>query len=163
MEGSTRLLDELGPDGYASALAEHRRILREAFGAHGGVEVDTQGDAFFVAFPTTPGALAAARAITDGLEAGPIKVRVGLHAGTPLLTDEGYVGADVHRAARIAAAGHGGQVLVSASTVALVDGDGLRCLESLGHVLADRLCRGMGTRREAGGRGGGHAGPGIPQ
>jgi len=65
VEGSTRLLDELGADGYATALAQHRRILREAFGGHGGVEVDTQGDAFFVAFPTAPGALAAARAITE--------------------------------------------------------------------------------------------------
>jgi predicted ATPase/class 3 adenylate cyclase len=135
MEGSTRLLRELGPVGYASALAEHRRILREAFGAHGGVEVDTQGDAFFVAFPTAPGAVATARAITEGLRAGPISVRIGLHTGAPLLTDEGYVGSDVHRAARIAAAGHGGQVLVSASTVALVGTDGLRDLGE--HRLKD--------------------------
>src|SRR5438874_6036810 len=125
VEGSTRLLHELGPDAYAGALAEHRRILREAFGAQGGVEVDTQGDAFFVAFPTAPGALAAARGITEGLQGGPIRVRIGLHTGTPLLTDEGYVGADVHRAARIAAAGHGGQVLLSAATVALTGTDGL--------------------------------------
>ena len=125
VEGSTRLLHELGPDAYAAALAEHRRILREAFGAQGGVEVDTQGDAFFVAFPTAPGALAAARGITEGLQGGPIRVRIGLHTGTPLLTDEGYVGADVHRAARIAAAGHGGQVLLSAATVALTGTDGL--------------------------------------
>ena len=61
IEGSTRLLHELGEDGYAEALAEHRTVLREAFARHGGVEVDTQGDAFFVAFPTAPGALAAAR------------------------------------------------------------------------------------------------------
>jgi predicted ATPase/class 3 adenylate cyclase len=135
VEGSTRLLRELGPDGYASALAEHRRILREAFGAHDGVEVDTQGDAFFVAFPTAPGAVATARAITEGLRAGPISVRIGLHTGAPLLTDEGYVGSDVHRAARIAAAGHGGQVLVSASTVALVGTDGLRDLGE--HRLKD--------------------------
>jgi predicted ATPase len=121
VEGSTKLLHELGAEEYAGALAEHRRIVRDAFSAHNGVEVDTQGDAFFVAFPTAPGALEAARAITDGLEAGPIRVRIGLHTGTPLLTDEGYVGADVHRAARIAASGHGGQVLVSTSTAALVD------------------------------------------
>jgi predicted ATPase len=125
VEGSTRLLHELGPTGYAAALAEHRRIVRRAFGAQGGVEVDTQGDAFFVAFPTERGALAAARAINDGLQAGRIRVRMGLHTGTPLLTDEGYVGADVHRAARIGAAGHGGQVLVSAATVALIGSDGL--------------------------------------
>jgi class 3 adenylate cyclase len=120
VEGSTRLLGELGAEGYADALAEHRRVLRDAFAAHGGVEVDTQGDAFFVAFPTAPGALAAAAQLTAALEDGPIRVRVGLHTGTPLLTEEGYVGEDVHRAARIAAAGHGGQVLVSASTAALL-------------------------------------------
>ncbi len=123
VEGSTRLLDELGSEGYAAALLEHRRVLRDTFSRHGGVEVDTQGDAFFVAFPTAPGALAAAADFTESLSSGPISVRVGVHTGTPLVTDEGYVGADVHRAARIAAAGHGGQVLVSASTAALVEQD----------------------------------------
>ena len=78
--------------------------------------MDTQGDAFFFAFPTAPGAIAAAEAMTEALAQGPIQVRIGLHTGTPLLAEEGYVGGDVHRAARIAAAGHGGQVLVSAST-----------------------------------------------
>ena len=121
VEGSTRLLHALGAEGYAEALATHRRILREAFTAHGGVEVDTQGDAFFIAFPTAPGALAAAAEATEALEHGPIRVRMGLHTGTPVLTGEGYVGADVHRAARIAAAGHGGQILVSAATAALVE------------------------------------------
>src|ERR671937_2572434 len=106
VEGSTKLLHELGSEAYAEALAGHRRIIREAVAAHGGVEVDTQGDAFFVAFPTAPGALAAAAAARDALS---IPVRMGLHSGTPLVTDEGYVGPDVHRAARIAAAGHGGQ------------------------------------------------------
>ena len=135
VEGSTKLLHELGPASYAKALAEHRRILREAFTARGGVEVDTQGDAFFVAFPTEEGALEAARVIRDTLRAGPIHVRMGLHTGTPLLTDEGYVGSDVHRAARIGAAGHGGQVLVSAATVALIGSDGLRDLGE--HRLKD--------------------------
>ena len=101
------------------ALAEHRRVVREACGSGGGVEVDTQGDAFFVAFPTAPGAIAAARAIAEALRPGPMQVRLAVHTGTPLATDEGYVGPDVHRAARIAAAGHGGQVLVSASTATL--------------------------------------------
>ena len=78
VEGSTKLLHELGAEAYADALAEHRRVLREAIRADGGVEVDTQGDAFFVAFPTAPGALKAARAIAEGLQAGPIKVRAGL-------------------------------------------------------------------------------------
>jgi predicted ATPase len=121
VEGSTRLLHELGAEAYAEALAEHRRIVRDACAAHGGVEVDTQGDAFFFAFPTAPGALGAAERTREALGAGPIQVRIGLHTGTPLLTEEGYVGGDVHRAARIAAAGHGGQVLVSSSTAQLVD------------------------------------------
>jgi predicted ATPase/class 3 adenylate cyclase len=121
VEGSTKLLHELGAEGYAEALATHRRILREAFAAHGGVEVDTQGDAFFVAFPTAPGALRAAIAGCESLASGPIRARMGIHTGTPLVTDEGYVGDDVHRAARIAACGHGGQVLVSATTAPLVE------------------------------------------
>ena len=127
VEGSTLLLHELGDEAYAKALAEHRQVIRAACTSHDGVEVDTQGDAFFFAFSRAPAALAAASELTDSLSTGPIHVRVGLHTGTPLLTDEGYVGGDVHRAARIAAAGHGGQVLVSQSTAALVD-DELRDL-----------------------------------
>ena len=122
VEGSTRLLEELSAEGYAAALAEHRRVLRAAFEARGGVEVDTQGDAFFFAFPTAPDAVEAAAAGQAALAEGPIRVRMGVHTGTPIVTDEGYVGADVHRAARIAAAGHGGQVLVSSSTASLVAG-----------------------------------------
>ncbi|HUF01720.1 MAG TPA: adenylate/guanylate cyclase domain-containing protein, partial [Gaiellaceae bacterium] len=121
VEGSTRLLHSLGAGGYAEALAEHRRVIRETCTAEAGVEVDTQGDAFFFAFPTAPGALAAAAAFTAALAPGKVRVRVGLHTGTPLLAEEGYVGDDVHRAARIAAAGHGGQVLVSSSTAQLVE------------------------------------------
>jgi predicted ATPase/class 3 adenylate cyclase len=135
VEGSTRLLHELGAERYAEALAEHRRVVREAFAAHGGSEVDTQGDAFFVAFPTAPGALAAASQALEGLNSGPIRVRMGLHTGTPHLAEEGYVGVDVHRAARIAAAGHGGQVLVSSSTASLVGTDALRDLGE--HRLKD--------------------------
>jgi predicted ATPase/class 3 adenylate cyclase len=135
VEGSTKLLHERGAEEYAKALAEHRRLLREVFDADGGVEVDTQGDAFFVAFPTASGALRAAEAGLKRLAAGPIRVRMGIHTGTPLLTDEGYVGVDVHRAARIAACGHGGQVLVSASTAALVNTDKLRDLGE--HRLKD--------------------------
>src|SRR4029450_10097560 len=78
VEGSTRLLHELGAEGYAEALAEHRRVIRDACISEGGVEVDTQGDAFFFAFPTAPGALGAASAFTEALAAGPIHVRVGL-------------------------------------------------------------------------------------
>jgi predicted ATPase len=123
VEGSTKLLHELGAEGYAAALAEHRRVLREAFAAHGGVEVDAQGDAFFVAFSRAPDALAAAREGQEALASGPIRVRIGLHTGRPTLTEEGYVGGDVHLGARIAAAGHGGQVLLSKATRELVDGE----------------------------------------
>jgi predicted ATPase len=134
VEGSTRLLHELGQEAYASELARHRAIIRNACAAEGGVEVDTQGDAFFFAFPDAAGALAAASALTDGLSGGPIQVRSGLHTGTPLVTSEGYVGDDVHFAARVASSGHGGQVLVSAATAELVE----RTLTSLGsHRLKD--------------------------
>jgi predicted ATPase/class 3 adenylate cyclase len=128
VEGSTRLLHELGPERYSQALAEHRLVLRQAFARHSGVEVDTQGDAFFAAFPSAPGALAAAGEAQEALELGQIRVRMGIHTGTPLVTNEGYVGEDVHRAARIAAAGSGGQVLVSAAAAASVDVDELRDL-----------------------------------
>jgi predicted ATPase len=134
IEGSTRLLHELG-DGYADALSEHRRALRAAFTAHGGVEVDTQGDAFFVAFSRARDAVAAARDGQQALAGGPIRVRMGLHTGEPLVTDEGYVGIDVHRAARIAAVGHGGQVLLSQATYDLIGPDGLRDLGE--HRLKD--------------------------
>jgi predicted ATPase/class 3 adenylate cyclase len=127
IEGSTRLLQELGGE-YADLLADHRRVLREAFARHGGVEVDTQGDAFFVAFAKATDALAAASAACAALVDGPIRVRVGLHTGEPTMTAEGYVGIDVHRAARIAAAGHGGQILLSQATRDLVGGGGLRDL-----------------------------------
>jgi len=121
VEGSTRLLHELGAEGYAEALAEHRRVIRESCARQSGVEVDTQGDAFFFAFPAAQGALAAAGQMTEALAEGPIQVRIGLHTGSPLLTDEGYVGDDVHFGARVAASGHGGQVLLSAKTVAAVE------------------------------------------
>src|SRR5947207_8206328 len=114
--GSTRLLEELS-EAYAGALAEHRHLLRAAFERHGGVEVDTQGDAFFVAFETASDALSAADEAQAALAAnGPIRVRIGIHTGEPARTDDGYVDIDVHRAARIAAAAHGGQILLSQST-----------------------------------------------
>src|SRR5919204_214608 len=90
--GSTRLLEQLG-DEYADALAEHRRLLRATFARHGGVEVDTQGDAFFVAFGKASDALAAATEAQAALAAaGPIRVRIGMHTGEPTRTDDGYVG-----------------------------------------------------------------------
>src|SRR6266508_733042 len=121
VEGSTKLLLDIGEARYSEALAEHRRVLRQAFEAHGGVEVDTQGDAFFYAFPDAREAVAAAAEAQKSLASGPIRVRMGMHTGEPVLTDEGYVGLEVHRGARIAAAGHGGQVLLSKTTWELVD------------------------------------------
>ncbi|MBA3364335.1 MAG: adenylate/guanylate cyclase domain-containing protein [Actinobacteria bacterium] len=120
IEGSTRVLHELG-DSYAGVLAEHRRVLRDAFARHGGVEVDTQGDAFFVAFARASDAVAAAEEAQSALRDGPVSVRIGIHTGEPMVTEEGYVGMDVHRAARVMSAGYGGQVLVSEATRRLVD------------------------------------------
>ena len=112
-------------------------MLRAAFERHGGVEVDTQGDAFFFAFADAPSGLAAAGDARAALESGPISVRMGVHTGRPLRTEEGYVGDDVHRAARIAAAGHGGQVLVSVETAALADGSGAGLVDLGEHRLKD--------------------------
>src|SRR5215210_1451016 len=106
--GSTKLLHELGADAYRAALADHRDHVRAAVAAHGGVEVDTQGDAFFVAFRTASDAVAAADEARALLEPGPIRIRIGIHVGEGVLTDDGYVGIDVHRAARICAVAHGG-------------------------------------------------------
>jgi predicted ATPase/class 3 adenylate cyclase len=134
IERSTRLIEELGEDGYVLALAEHRRLLRSAFSAHGGLEVDTQGDAFLYAFADPVQALAAAAKGQRALSGGPVKVRIGLHTGALHLTGEGYAGRELHRAARIAASGHGGQVVISAATRVLVDSD----LTDLGeHRLKD--------------------------
>jgi predicted ATPase/class 3 adenylate cyclase len=121
VEGSTKLLHELGAEAYAEALAEHRKVIRAACASRDGVEVDTQGDAFFFAFPTAPGALAAAEEMTSVLAERLIQVRIGLHTGNPLLTDEGYIGDDVHFGARVAASGHGGQVVLSKATAELVE------------------------------------------
>ena len=120
IEGSTRLLHQLG-DRYAEALAEHRDALRHAFSRHQGVEVDTQGDGFFVAFSRASDAVAAAGEVQQALAKGPARVRIGIHTGEPVVTDEGYVGLDVHQAARIMGAGHGGQVLLSETTRRLLD------------------------------------------
>ena len=122
IERSTRLLSELG-DEYADVLAEHHRRIRDAVGRHGGIEMGTQGDGFSVVFPRAASAVAAAADAQRSLAAGPVKVRMGVHTGEPSLTDEGYVGLAVHQAARIAAAGHGGQVVVSETTCALLDGE----------------------------------------
>jgi predicted ATPase/class 3 adenylate cyclase len=125
IEGSTELLKQLGEQ-YATVLADQRRILREIFSRWNGQEVDTQGDSFFVSFPRATEAVAAAVEIQQTLaehtwpEHVEVRLRLGLHTGEPLVAEEGYVGIDVHRAARIGNAGHGGQVLLSETTSALV-------------------------------------------
>jgi predicted ATPase len=125
IEGSTRLIEALGEDGYVDALGEHQRVLRTAFAAHGGVEVGTQGDAFLYVFTNPSQGLAAAAGGQEALAGGPVRVRMGLHTGRVRLTREGddYTGREVHRAARIAATSHGGQIVVSAATRALVEGE----------------------------------------
>lgn len=130
IEGSTRLVQELG-DGYRDTLAAHRRTLRDVFTRYDGVEVDTQGDSFFVAFARATDAVQAAAATQEALATGPVRVRIGIHTGEPVVTPDGYVGIDVHRAARIMAAGHGGQVLVSEATGRLLDAS--FPLQDLGH------------------------------
>jgi class 3 adenylate cyclase len=138
IEGSTRLLERLG-DAYADTLAEHRRLVREAVRAHGGMKIDTQGDAFFCAFARVRDAVGAAIEAQRTLSATPVRVRIGIHTGEPTRTEEGYVGLDVHRAARIGAAANGGQVLVSESTRSLVGEEiGLRDLGEYRLVGLDR-------------------------
>jgi class 3 adenylate cyclase len=126
IEGSTQLLQELGDEAYGRVSADHRRLVRETFGARGGMEIDTQGDAFFFSFPRARDAVAAAvdaqRALRDHKWPGgsEVRVRMGLHTGEPHVGVEGYLGLDVVRAARISAAGHGGQILISETTRALL-------------------------------------------
>ena len=123
IEGSTRLLQELGEDLYVRALEDHRRLLRDAFTEHGGIEVEMQGDSFHFAFTDPCEALLASMQAQAALaehawEVAPIRVRIGIHTGEPLVTGSLYAGLDVHRAARVMSAGHGGQVLVSERTAA---------------------------------------------
>jgi len=128
IEGSTRLIRDLGDD-WGAALADHRRLLREAFTEHEGREVDTQGDAFFFVFPRARGAVEAAVAGQRALaehewpRGGDVRVRMGLHTGEPSVGEEGYLGLDVVRAARLCATAQGGQVLVSSTTRALLGPD----------------------------------------
>ena len=126
VEDSTPLTVHLG-DRYPEILAVHRALLRTAFAAHEGREVDTQGDSFFVVFGRATQAIAAAVAIQRALaaeawpEGGAVRVRIGVHTGEPIRSAEGYTGLDVIRGARIKEAGHGGQVLLSKSTAALIE------------------------------------------
>jgi class 3 adenylate cyclase/tetratricopeptide (TPR) repeat protein len=126
IEGSTALLGRVGQDVYAQVLADHHAIIRSGLAGHGGREVDTQGDAFFAVFSSPTACVAAVLAMQQALAAHPwpggerVRVRMGVHTGEASATVTGLVGLDVHRAARVAAAGHGGQVLVSQASAALV-------------------------------------------
>ena len=125
IEGSTELMKRLG-ESYAELIAEHRRLVRESFGAHDGVEIDMQGDSFFFAFARARDAVAAAVAAQrahaehDWPGGAQVLVRMGLHTGEPAVGAEGYLGVDVVRAARLSAAGRGGHVLLSETTRALL-------------------------------------------
>jgi class 3 adenylate cyclase/WD40 repeat protein len=145
IEGSTRLLEQLRGD-FASLLSDQRDLLRASFAYWGGIEVDTQGDAFFAAFPRAADAVACA-VDAQGRLAGhkwardaQVRVRMGLHTGEPMIARTGYIGMDVHRAARIAAAGHGGQILISSVTRDLLDDvlpDGAALVDLGEHRLKD--------------------------
>ena len=146
IEGSTELLKRLGGERYGDALADHQRILREVFAEHDGHEIDTQGDSFFVAFRRAKDAVSATIACQHRLteHAWPndaqLRVRMGIHTGEPAIGGERYVGLGVHRAARICAAGHGGQVLLSQTARELLRDDPIPdvSLRDLGeHQLKD--------------------------
>jgi class 3 adenylate cyclase len=143
VEGSTQLLGRLGAESYADVLEQHHRLLREAFARHSGYEVDTAGDSFFVTFGRAADAASAAGEAQRSLAAATwpdgvrVRVRMAIHSGEPLMADSKYVGMDVHRAARIMSAAHGGQVLISETTAALLDGVALRDLGA--HRLKDLL------------------------
>jgi predicted ATPase/class 3 adenylate cyclase len=121
VEGSTELLTRIGQDAYGELLAEHHRLIRAGVADADGREVDTQGEAFFAAFPSATGAVAAAARLQRELTAAGLRVRMGLHTGQPKVAPTGYVGLDVPRAARICAAAHGGQVVLSQATRELVE------------------------------------------
>ena len=149
IEGSTRLLEALGRD-YADVLQRHHRILRDAFGRCAAVEVGTEGDSFFAVFPSARDAVAAAISIQRSIAAeewpqgARLQVRIGLHTGEAGLAEAGYVGLDLHRAARIMAAAHGGQIVVSEATRAVVDrslDDGVELRDLGEHRLRDLSSR----------------------
>ena len=137
VEGSTRTLTDIGAEAYADTLEEHNRLIREAVAAHSGVEVDTQGDAFFCVFTSARDAVAAALDAQNRLAESPIRVRMGLHSGEALVVSGHYVGLDVHRAARVAGAAHGGQVLLSSTTAPLLEPGSFQLRDLGEHRLKD--------------------------
>ena len=137
VEGSTALLTQIGKDAYGKLLAEHHRLIRAAVDDGGGSEVDTQGEAFFAVFPGATDAVATAARLQRELTAAGLRVRMGLHTGQPTVASTGYVGLDIPRAARISAAAHGGQTLLSATTRELVEDE----------LPADVVLRDLGEHR----------------
>jgi len=146
VEGSTRLVRALGRD-YGDVLARHSELIRNAVASHHGHEVDTQGEGFFVAFGRAKDSVAAAvdaqraHAAEEWGDAGEVRVRMGIHTAEPEMSPTGYFGMGVHRAARICAVGHGGQVLLSRSTAGLVDEDESPGLEL--RDLGEHLLKGL--------------------
>src|SRR3982074_2207721 len=149
IEGSTRLVQQIGTERWRHVLDDHHRLLREQWAAYGGREVNTEGDSFFLAFPSAGDAVTAPAAAQRALAAHAwpeglaLRVRMGLHTGEAQLTAAAaYIGIDIHRAARIASAGHGGQVLLSESTRALVLDvlpDGVSLIDLGEHQLKDLI------------------------
>ncbi|MGH2466106.1 MAG: adenylate/guanylate cyclase domain-containing protein, partial [Candidatus Limnocylindrales bacterium] len=147
IEGSTKLVQDLGAEAYGEVLERHRELLRQAWDAHGGLEIGTEGDSFFVVFTSAPAAVAAAVEAQRALAAtefphgvGTIRVRMGLHTGLGMVSGGTYVGADVNRAARVAAAANGGQVVLSSATLPLLAGalpPGVRTRDVGEHRLKD--------------------------
>src|SRR3954453_6958631 len=146
IEGSTRLLKSLGRERYGEILRTHNEVLRGAFAEHKGIEIDRQGDAFFFVFRSAGAAVAGAVAAQLAMDAaewpedGRVRVRIGLHTGEASVSKDGYVGFAVHQAARLGDLGHGGQILLSRTTAALVE-----------HELPDSIrVRDLGETRLAG-------------
>jgi class 3 adenylate cyclase len=137
VEDSTELVRRFGNDVFAAIRGDHRRLLRTAFSEHGGHEIDTAGDGFFVVFDSAKSAVAAAVAAQRALAAfgwprgADVRIRIGLHTAEPHIGDEGYVGIGVHRAARICDAARGGQILVSNATAGIVEDAELQEVELL--------------------------------
>jgi class 3 adenylate cyclase len=151
VEGSTDLIRSIGDGAYATIRAEHRRLLRDAFAAHGGQEIDTAGDGFFVAFHSARAAVSAAVEGQIALASftwpakAEVRVRMGLHTAEPHLGDDGYVGIGVHRAARICSAARGGQILVSNATAGIVEDAELPGVELLD--LGEHRLKGLSRRQ----------------
>ena len=129
IESSTRLVQQLG-DGYAAVLADTRKLLCDAAEPKGGIEIDRRADEMFFVFADAQAAVDAAIGAQRSFirhdwpdDGPPVRVRIGVHTGTPQLGEEGYMGVDVHRVVRVANAGHGGQILLSEPTRALVSTD----------------------------------------